>query len=123
MAFKDDFYALLSVTGVTNLVEGRIYPVIAPQGTTEDFIVWRRVGGDPLAVLSGASISRQYVNVQIDCLAEKYDRASDIADAVRAAIKAGSAAFKGNARVPVDLYEQEARLHRVVVEATLFHRA
>ena len=123
MSFREDVYTLLNVSGVNALVAGRIYPVVAPQGTAGDFIVWRRIGGDPLAVMSGAGISRQYVNVQVDCLADTYDAADAIADAVRAAIKAGSSTLKGIARVPLDLYEQETRQFRVVVEATLFHKS
>ena len=123
MAFKDDCFALLNVAGVTAIAGAKLYPVIAPQGTAAPFVVWRRMGGDPLAVLSGAARTRQIVNVQVDCLAVDYDTAVTLDDAVRTAIHTGSAALKGTARPPVDLFEQEARLFRVVVEATLFHRS
>lgn len=122
-AFKDDFYALLSGdAGVAGEVGDRIYPVIAPQGTTQACITWGRNDGDPMATLSGAGVNRQQVNVYVHCWADDYDTAARIADAVRAAIKTGSAALRGTARPPIDDFEQATRQLRCTVQASLFHR-
>lgn len=123
MAFKDDLFALLAAdAALAGLVGERIYPVIAPQGTVAACVTWGRNDGDALATLSGAGVSRQFVSVYLHCWAEEYDVAAAIADAVRAAIQAGSAKIKGTTRPPIDDFEPSTRQIRCTVQANLFHR-
>jgi hypothetical protein len=125
MSFQSDLDALLRVAAVTSIVGEDIFPGIAPQGTEEPYIVWRRNGGDPLSTMGGAVRDRRFINVLIYCVTEgdNYDQACELADAVHDAVHAGSSAMKGTCNPPVDGFLPETRTFSVIVEARLFHRS
>lgn len=123
MTLASDIKALLEVAGVTELVQDRIYPVLAPQNAQRPFVVWRRDGGDPLATLSGNSARRQFFSLLIGAYAETFDEADRLADAIVAAINAASGSGKGTVTAPVDGYEPETKSFSVLLQARLFYRA
>lgn len=121
MTFPADLFEVLNVTGVRDLVQDRIYPGLAPQGATSPYVVYRRNGGDPMATLSGTG-TRSRPNVLVFAADADYDVASNIAEAVRAALKAGTSKVKCNSvGLPIDGFDEATRLLTVAVEASVSH--
>lgn len=128
MSFKDDFAPVLNVSGVSALVQDRVYPGMAEQGCTRPYVVWRRNGGDPLPTLASGAVSRTRLKIEVlvGCYAEDYDAAANLADAVFDALTAG--ATSGNTRLriiprpPADGFDPDTKLFMSVVEASVFHR-
>lgn len=86
--------ALLLESDITDLVESRIYPVLAPQGERRPLIVLTRVSEGEDFVLKGPSGLLQ-TRVQIDCWAATPDEASALAEAVRARLHGLSGVWLG----------------------------
>jgi len=86
-------YTLLSgVSGVTNLVQKRIYPGIAPQDARAPFIVYRLVSNSPIHLMGGdATLYKPRFSIYIH--AEEYDEVKTIRDAVQAAMRDTSGTY------------------------------
>jgi hypothetical protein len=123
MSFPADLYTLLHTAAVDAIVGERIYPVLAPQGVTKPYVVWRRNGGDPLAVLSGGGRNREFVDVFIGAYADTFDAADALGDALRAAVLAATGSGKGIITPPIDGFEPDTKLFSVIFQARLFYRA
>jgi hypothetical protein len=83
-----------------------------PQGTTEPYITWQSVSGQPFDHLSGAPVG-DFDTIQLDC-----DHTTDagieaLARAVRDALDTAGV----HNRVRLDLRESDTRLYRVAIEA------
>lgn len=71
---------LLSNSGeVTKLVGSKVFPIVANEGTTFPFIVYRRTNYTPA---SNKDFTNEIVGVEINILSQKYDEAVNIADVV-----------------------------------------
>jgi hypothetical protein len=71
---------LLSNSGeVTELVGSKVFPIVANEGTTFPFIVYRRTNYTPA---SNKDYTSEIVGVEINILSQKYDEAVNIADVV-----------------------------------------
>ncbi len=71
---------LLSNSGeVTKLVGSKVFPIVANEGTTFPFIVYRRTNYTPA---SNKDYTSEIVGVEINILSQKYDEAVNIADVV-----------------------------------------
>lgn len=86
--------ALLLESDITDLVDSRIYPMLAPQGERGPLIVVTRVSENEEPVLKGPSGLLQS-RVQIDCWGPTPDAASALAEAVRARLHGLSGEFLG----------------------------
>lgn len=107
---------------VAGLVGTKIFPAVAPQGTVPPFIVCLEVSDVPENTLTGdASSTLRGVRVQIDCYAKSYSDAQAVADAVDAVVAALStpqlSAWRELSR---DLYDTEAKLHRVSMDVMVW---
>lgn len=71
--------------GIGALAANRIYPQILPQGATLPAITWQRISGSHLEDLGGEDILA-HPRLQINCWAATVSAASDLRDAVRAAL-------------------------------------
>lgn len=74
-----------SQEGIGNLVGDKIYPVVAPDGTNGDFIVYQRDGYKQ--EYSKMGVARQTTYVYISIVSDNYDRASDIASLIYSALE------------------------------------
>ena len=98
---QQDLYALLSnASAVTALVDARITPGIAKQGTAVPYISYQllsTVNTNPIDtnVKVGAN-----TRIQIDCWADSPDAATVVADAVEAALTTGYVIFRREDRDP-----------------------
>lgn len=76
---------LVDDAGVGAIAENRIYPQILKRKTPLPAITWQRISGVRLRGLDGTDALAQ-PRIQINCWAESYSDASDLEDAVRAAL-------------------------------------
>lgn len=89
MTIESDIVArLLAVSGVTDLVAARVYPLILPQGPTYPALVYQRIAGARDAVLEGDPGGGE-ARIQITAWASSYSGALALAEAVRAALAGG----------------------------------
>lgn len=123
MSLASTINDVLLVAAVRALIDERLYPVIAPHGITKPYAVWRRNGGDPLAVLAGNSRNRLFADVLVGAYAKTFDAADEISQALTDAVHAASSSGKGIVTPPIDGFEPESQLFSVVVQARLFYRA
>jgi len=70
---------------VLAIIVARVYPVSAPQNATLPYIVYQIVGSETLYHADNEA-GLQATRMQIDCYAETYDAAYDLADKVRLAL-------------------------------------
>lgn len=86
MSIYAALYARLgAVSGVTDLVSTRIYPLVAPQNASLPLVVVNRIGEiHEHHTTAAAGIAR--ASMQIDCWAATLDAAVAVGDAVRAAL-------------------------------------
>ena len=76
------FQRLVTDTTLKGLVDGRIYPVVAPQGTDPPYVTYQRVSGAPEHHHGGnAGVSR--ARLQVDVWAATYADAKATGDAAR----------------------------------------
>lgn len=90
-------YATLAAdTDIDNLVDGRIYDGLAPQGAAYPLIVFNHQGG---ADARGVGVYRAFDNsiyqVKAVTQAESYSTATEIADAIDAALQGASGTADG----------------------------
>ena len=67
------------------LVEDKLYPVNAPQAAGAPYIVWARLGSQPMGTLNEAA-GNEFTLVQFDIFAPTFILADEIAEALIAAL-------------------------------------
>jgi hypothetical protein len=70
---------LLSNDTVAEYLTGKIFPLVAVEGTTFPFLVYRRSGYTPV---SNKDLEDEIVTVEVAILSDKYETSVDVADAV-----------------------------------------
>lgn len=70
---------LLSVSAVSYFVGDKIFPIVANEGTTFPFVVYRRNGYTPA---SNKDYRSEIVSVEIVCLSQNYKESVELANAV-----------------------------------------
>lgn len=123
MTFEADLYAHLhGDSSITAQVSTRIYPVKMPQNATRPAITYQTISGDPMTDLDSADGDLLAVRVQIDCWAETYTAAAALGEAVRTRLKTAATSFRmGECRYR-DIYEDDARLFRRLLDVTCWYR-
>lgn len=118
--------ALVADATVAGLVGGRIYPALMPQGTVENgsgpAIVYTVASDVPQNALTGDSTTRMVnARVQIDAYSKTYLEAHLVAAAVDAVVSAlATPALSAWREVSRDLYDNEAQLHRVSADFSVW---
>lgn len=109
-------YSILVADGnITGLVSTRIYPILAPQNTTNPYIVYRRISGVSINALEG-ELGTTEGRFQIDAYSTSYAEAKTLAGYVKAALKASSS-VRGALISDVDFEkEQDTNLYRVSMD-------
>lgn len=80
------YYLLSHTSGVTDLVNKRIYPLVAPQGTVFDYLTYLQVTEDPVHA-SGGDAGVENPSIQVSCFSLTYAGACALATAVKAAMR------------------------------------
>lgn len=70
---------LLSDNTVAEYLTGKIFPLVAVEGTTFPFLVYRRSGYTPV---SNKDLEDERVTMEVAILSDKYETSVDVADAV-----------------------------------------
>ena len=84
-AAKVIYNILANSAGVSAIVSDRIAPIWLPQGSAFPALVYSTVDINPNPTKDSNS-RLDYARVQVDCLGETYEQASELADAVREAL-------------------------------------
>ena len=111
MSIETDLYTTLSNdSGVTALISTRIYPNLAPEGVTHPYVTYQVVTGERLSTIAGVDDAKRK-RIQINCHADTYASAKDLAAAVEAALEGdGYLAFER------DFYDPDTQIHTVNVD-------
>lgn len=117
---------LLTESTITSLVGARIYPVLLPQAPTFPAMTYQRVSGSRVQSLTGPS-GMAHPRFQIDCWAQTYDGAKELAAAVMTELD-GYRGTMGDTRVggvivygDRDIYEPDVEIFRVTIDITIWH--
>ncbi len=131
MLLEAAIYSQLSTyAGLAALTGTRIYPLLLPQDPTLPAVTYQTISR-VMEEVRGAGPRYAETRVQIDCWAASYSSAKAVAEQVRAALQDYTGTMGGAGGVPVldgdmtsetDVYEPDALLHRVMVEALITHR-
>ena len=108
------YAALLADAAVNALVSDRIYKLRAPQGVLAPYVVWQGIGSDPGVTHTGPSGATERL-VQFACFAVTAEGASDLRDAVVAALDGVELANGDNGTLEDDnreSYEEPVSLYR-----------
>lgn len=71
---------LMDSPGIAALVEKKIYPLVAPDGTSGDFIAYQRDGYKQEYTKMG--VARQIPTVFVNAVSDDYDRSQEIASEI-----------------------------------------
>lgn len=122
MSIEEALFTKLSTTpGVTALVGTRIYPVLAPQDTSQDYVVYERVSGNPYHQMTGPS-GLSWCRLSYLCFAGRYATAKTIAAALRGAIDGFQGTLSGVAVGSIlseenqDFFDETTRRYMVAVD-------
>lgn len=80
---KDIKQLLVDDSEVQIMLEGKIFPIVATEGTNFPFLVYRRAAYRPM---SNKDYSDEVVSMEIVILSSKYDESVEIANAVADAL-------------------------------------
>lgn len=101
-----------------SIAGGRLFPNIAPNNTQTPYLVYLRIASAPQNTLAdGAPIDN--TRMQIDCFDASYAGVLALAASVKAALKASTLVHV--LLLEQDQYEFDARLHRVILDFSLWH--
>lgn len=106
------------VTALAAVAGGRTYPNVAPDVPTTPYIVYSRVSGVPETMLDGTA-PLENSRFQLDCYEKSYAALQTLVAAVKAALAAAS--FKNVLLLEQDLYEQQTKMHRAVLDYSIWH--
>jgi hypothetical protein len=107
---------------IQNLAGGKVYALVAPEGTQYPAIVFTPIAQEHIFGIDGPNLSRglQRVRVQVDTYARTYQEALHLHDQVLAALLADKSTI-ADVRMGLSEFESQARLYRVSVDYT-YHR-
>jgi hypothetical protein len=103
---------LTAAAAVTAIVGQRIFQTVAPQDTSQPYVVWTLVTGVPGNNLSDPP-EYDDQRIQIDCWSLSQSQCRQLAQAVRNAIEAQTHIVYG----PWSDYEPDTKLHRWSMDA------
>ena len=115
MTIQEQLFALLN--NATPAAD-RIYPLIAPDAAPPPYLVYQRVSANTENILSGSS-GLINTRIQMDVYAATYAQAQDIAAAIDALMSDWE--VQNVSVLSQDLYEPDAKLHRVSTDYSLWH--
>jgi len=113
----DLFFHLSNDTELNTLVDGRIYPLLIPQGGKFPAVVYTIVNNRELQSLNYREPYGFDVRVQIDCYSPSFSETLTVKEAVQNAMhefKHKAHGFNSHSN-----YEPEVKLHRQLIEFNL----
>ncbi len=127
-ALNEAIYGRLqAVSGVTNLVGTRVYPVVLPQDPVYPAVRYQQTAGERTQAM-GSNTGLVNTTVQIDSYSESYEEAREVAEEVRAALQRFQGTVAGVeiesvfVNGPLDVFEDQIKKFRVQQDFTVWHR-
>lgn len=118
---EEEIVALLEAHApLVDLVEDRIYPQMIAQGVERPAVSYFVVTGQREQCLRGPS-DLENSRFQFDCYAQQYLQAKAVARAVTQAIEAATT-LGVVAGIKQDLFDPDTRLHRVLLEMSVWRK-
>lgn len=114
MTVQTDLY-----TALQSLVSGRLYPQVAPETVTLPFGVYSIVSQVPTNALTGAP-GLFNTRVQVDVFGRLYSDVQTLKASIRSAMVT-SFGDRAKEVLSQDLHEDEAKLHRVSMDWSIWH--
>lgn len=121
---EDDLVAHLAADGaITALVEERIRPQAAPIGNAKPWICYTIISGQPQNALDGFTCGVARYRVQFDCYASTQQAVTRLTRALRSRLLVDAASFSCVIENDplLQTYEDETRLYRRALEASIRH--
>lgn len=114
MAVQETLY-----TALQSLVGGRLFPVVAPSTVTLPYAVYQVISQVPQNVLADTP-GLYNTRIQVDVFARLYSEGQTLKASIRSAMASG---FGNSAKeiLTQDLFEEDARLHRVTMDWSVWH--
>jgi hypothetical protein len=112
--------ALNNNSAITDLVDGRIYPLYRPQSDPLPALVYQRVSTTPENALQGFS-GLDAVRLQFSCYAKTLIEAKELAVLLRAALD-GDPSIKSTCVMEMDEQDLETRNFRTIVDFNVWQR-
>jgi hypothetical protein len=109
---------LLAAPAVTALVGTRVAAGMLPEGELRPYVTYSLITGERIPSMTDSGLMR-HARIQLDCWSPNYGQSKQIALAVETAIEA-SALFEVVFIGDQDLYDNETKLHRVVVDYSVW---
>ncbi|WP_345969640.1 DUF3168 domain-containing protein [Sulfurimonas sp. HSL1-6] len=116
MSIETDLFSHLSNdSGVSALVDARIYPLTMPQDCQSPAITYQVINNRELQSINKRVPWGEEVLVQVDCWSKDFDETLAVKDAVQTAMHSFAQKAHGfNSRAMP--FEPETRLHRQLIE-------
>ena len=113
---------LEAFTGLDDLVDGRIYPIILPQDVAYPALTSEKISGVPLTTLADSS-AKGVVNyrMRVSSWANTLNEAQSVIDQVALAMKE-TAEFKAVLVFENDFHETENRIYRIVNDYSIWYK-
>lgn len=101
---------------VVALVADRLYPMMRPHSTPTPAVTYQRVSGQRANSLAGFTSGLTQIRVQVDCWGATYEAAGELASAIAARMDTAAASFSSLLVFDQDVYEEDVRLFRRVLD-------
>lgn len=131
MKLEEALFAHLKAhTGLSALVDSRIYPLVLPQPPTLPAVTYFKVSKVNKRTMASPSDSLKQVRVQLSCWANTYAKAKDVAEQVTVALQDYSGLMGGTDGVRVldgniineqDLYEGDTGIYHIPIDVLILH--
>ena len=110
---ESQVYQLLKTnTAIKDLINERVYPMVAPQNVAKPYITYRVVSGIKLQCIGGEIYQGDY-RMQLDCFSLTYSNVKAISKAVENAL----VGFMDSNNISIiDDYENETALFRQIID-------
>ncbi len=124
MSFQSELRSfLLADATLTALVGSRIYPSVLPAGATLPAIVYFRVGGrTEHKPQQTTTVKTRNFTVQIQAIAQKYDDADEVEEAIFARMNSNSSVIKPRPLGETqDLYDEQTRQYITTSDYSIWY--
>lgn len=118
MIESDVHAVLVAASAVAALVGSRVAAGMLPEGELRPYVTYSLVTGERIGSMTDSGLMR-HARIQLDCWSPNYKEAKQIALAVQGAMEA-SALFDVVFIADQDLYDTETKLHRVIVDYSVW---
>lgn len=99
----------------------RVYPMLIPQNPTYPLVRYQTVDGPPIDNVGGESTLKK-ARIQFDAIADDFDEAHTIADAIDDALTASAVGFKARRLTRFDLpYDNDVEVFRVTMDYSIWY--